>query len=298
MLNNLNEYSKNEAFSMLLQPNCGWESSILRVNRLDYVTRDLFLTGTVNVQMDLDGLLATVNSNHDDWNLVSSLDRYLTETIYCHPKIETIRSLFIRLLSDHLIKKKLDVERLFGLGTQKPYSDEDVIRTLVKSAAGKELFNFDIRSRWNEWEIRTATDPESSPYETATEITGHDKTYLTAPFSNKVFCYKPAKMHHLNFATKIGSNGDRPKLRSVVKMIRSIARAQKPFLSFDDLANALWESISGHKVKHKLWDVAELLSKQGIVDGGPINTIRKASAVVHRSSGWSLTLGTLFSRQQ
>ncbi|MDD5092793.1 MAG: hypothetical protein PHV74_00210 [Dehalococcoidia bacterium] len=279
-------FSEEESFKILVAPDCLWDYSIYNLSRLDFIVRDLAFAGTLGIQLDVDNLVSAANEDHPDWKLLNSLNRHLLDTLYESIEAQTASILFQRALADILIRGKITLEALFGIGSK--FDDADLIDIMQRTAAGREAFESDRRKSWRAWPISTYIDKERVPCELEREITGHDKGHLSRHTSARATCFKLRQDHMLAIAMSHQSLADRPGATAFVKLCRSVLNKQYPRLVPSQLTNALIEGLVDRKCQHGLVSAAERLSKSGV----GLETLRKAANVINsRASGHSEVSG-------
>lgn len=254
-------FSEQEAYKMLICPQCKWNRAIERLNRLDYVCRDLAYTGRLRVQFDVDNMVAQVNSeDYEDWNLLKQFDEYLIDTTYANSNIQAFSAIFQRALASLLINGEINLEQLFGIDPGCYYSDEDLKSKLVRHKLGRELFDKTLSKGWICWDVSTWLDKNRTPYEIESSLTGMKKTYLSAPSDTKIICYKAIQPHKLYLGIRYNGNNDRPEIKGIVRIIRSILRKQYPLLDSGKLISILAEALCGVKIEHNLPGIIERLA--------------------------------------
>jgi len=254
-------FSEQEAYKMLICPQCKWNKIIERLNRLDYVCRDLAYTGRLRVQFDIDNMVAYVNSDdYEDWNLLEQFDKYLIDTTYANNNVQAFSAIFQRALATLFMNDKVDLGQLFGIDPNKYYSDEGLKSIIVKHKLGRELFDDELRKGWTTWDISTLLDKDKTPYEIESSLRGTKKTYLSTPSNTKIICYKAIQPHRLYLGIRYNGSNDRPEAKGIVKIIRSILNRQYPLLDSEKLINILVEALCGAKIQHDLPKIIECLA--------------------------------------
>lgn len=254
-------FSEQEAYKMLICPQCKWNRAIERLNRLDYVCRDLAYTGRLRVQFDVDNMVAQVNSeDYEDWNLLKQFDKYLIDTTYANSNIQAFSAIFQRALASLLINGEINLEQLFGIDPGCYYSDEDLKSKLTRHKLGRELFDKTLSKGWICWDISTWLDKNRTPYEIESSLRGMKKTYLSAPSDTKIICYKAIQPHKLYLGIRYNGNNDRPEIKGIVRIIRSMLRKQYPLLDSGKLISILAEALCGVKIEHNLPGIIERLA--------------------------------------
>lgn len=277
-----NKYAEQEAYKMLLCPGCKWDKTIHKLNQLDYVVRDLAFAGTVNVQLDVDGLIASANREHPDWNLIETLDKYLLDTLYGKSETQTQSALFQRAMASLLIDNKVQLESLFGTDLNNTLTDEKMKQLLCKRRVGKEFFDDNIRSHWKTWIINTSLENDKSPYDIEKDLAGTTKTYLMVPTWNRVFVHKLMQNNRLGLSICHNGAELRPKVRAFIKVFRRILQKQYPFIDTKAFYLAIWEGLLDRKVQHALDDS---VSRLGDLSSSIESYLQKAASIVKNRSG-------------
>ncbi len=271
-------FSEQEAYKMLICPQCKWNRIIKRLSRLDYVCRDLAYTGRLRVQFDIDNMVAYVNSDdYEDWNLLEQLDEYLIDTTYANNNMQAFSAIFQRALANLLINDRIDLGQLFGIDPRKYYSDEGLKSIIVKYKLGRELFNEELREGWITWNISTSLDKDKTPYEIESSLRGMKRTYLSTPSNTKIICYKAIQPNKLHLGIKYNRNNDRPEAKGILKIIRSILKKQYPLLDSEKLINILVEAVCGVKIEHNLPKIIECLAP---LSSKHLSEIKKVANIV------------------
>lgn len=288
--------SEPEVFKMLLAPDCAWDRPVRNLLRLDFIVRDLAFTGTLAVQLDIDSLVAAANEEHSDWSLLERLGDYMSETLYETLEAQMASVLFQRALAAMLIKRKIELEALFGVDVNTALSDDDLCAMMKKTASGREVFDPALRRSWRAWRINTFIDRSFTPCDIERKITGYKKGYLSQHSSRRATCFKLRQNHWLALAISHQGRASRPAATAFVKLCRSILKNQYPQLIPHHLTGALFEGLLDRSCEYRLDDAVATLSTLPI----DLDTLRKAADVVNKrvsasakpsSGGFSYKIG-------
>lgn len=275
---NLLGFSEPEAFKLLVAPGCAWERSIRNLTRLDFIVRDLAFAGTLGIQLDVDTLVGAADEDHADWKLLSSLSRYMSETLYESIEAQTASILFQRTLARFLINGRVSLEELFGIDLDPALNDESLRTVMLRAAASREVFEGNRRKSWRAWSIDTFIDEKRIPCELEQEITAYKKGHLSQHTTNRVTCFKMRQDHMLAIAISHQSLANRPAAKGFVKLCRSVLANQYPKLVPGQLIDALFEGLIDRLCQHGLKSAAERLGCLPV----RLKTLRKAADVVNR----------------
>jgi len=271
-------FSEPEAFNLLVAPDCKWIRPVGNLIRMDFIVRDLAFAGTLGIQLDVDSLVSAANLDDPDWGLLSSLARYLRETVYESLEAQTASVLFQRALAAMLIRKKVRLEQLFGIDISEALSDDELSAKMKRTAAGREVFDRDRRRSWRAWRINTFIDPETLPCGVEGSITGYRQGHLSHHTSVRATCFKMREKHSLAIAMSHRGPGGRPSAKAFVKLCRSILKKQYPLVYPWDLIDALFEGLLDRSCEHRLHEVSAQLSKLGL----RVQQLRRAANVVNK----------------
>jgi hypothetical protein len=281
-------FSEPEAIKMMVAPGCEWAPRIRNLSRLDFIVRDLAFAGTFGIQLDVDNLVAAANAPHPDWKLLGSLNTYMWDTLYESLSAQTASVLLQRALADLLIKGKVKLEELFGLDLDAALSDDDLRELVERRPAGREVFDFAMRTAWRAWPINTYIDPQRLPCELEKGITGHNQSHLTRHTSSRATCLKLRQDHTLAIAIRHQGLANRPKAKAFVKLCRSVLNHQYPKLVSQQLTSALFDGLVDRHCEHGLDAAVERLSGLAV----QLPTLRRAANVVNgRASGKTRVVG-------
>jgi hypothetical protein len=232
-------YSEAEMFKMLIAPNCQWIIPIRRLNRLDFIIRDLAFAGTFGIQMDVDNLVGSANTEHHDWNLLVSLSKYMSDTLYESKQAQTLSVLYQRALAALFIKNKLSVDELFGIHVGQYLSDDRLVNNVKRTSLGQAVFDKAQRQSWQSWEISTFVDNKLSPFEIEQKITGQKKGFLLSHNSKRATCFKMRKKDTLAIAISHQDINNRPRAKTFLKLCRSLLNQQYPLLNLSIFPTSL-----------------------------------------------------------
>jgi len=273
-------FSEPEVLKMLVSPECLWDQTFYRLNRLDYVVRDLTFAGTLSIRVDIDGLIASAGQNHPDWELLRYLDSYLEMKLYESVPAQTASVLFQRSLADMLLSGKLSIKNLFGFDTGSDFGDERLANFLMQNKAGREVFTQEIQGAWRTWPISCFVDSKHTPCEVEQEITGQTKLHLSSHTRNRVTCLTLAKDNYLGLSMCHLDQATRPAARTFIKLCRSILLKKYPRLNSEHLTAALYEGLINRPCEHGLTAAAERYAQLEI----PQNTLQGAAEVIRKRS--------------
>jgi len=245
-------YSEPETFKMFLYQNCKWDKPISRLNRMDFIVRDLAVTGTANIHLDVDGLISTADKGRHDWSLLKALEKYLENRLYASVENQTTSMLFHRLLADHLIKDRISIQSVFGLNETATMNDNELKSYLCRYSAGREIFDENLRQSWVTRTIRTALPEHKLPYEIEQDLTGQRKGHLTAHMRTRIACQKMHQNNIIGVSICYRDGNVRPNAKSVIKTFRSILKKQHPQLDSRELTVAVFEFLFGKKIDQNL----------------------------------------------
>jgi hypothetical protein len=274
------------AFNILIDHQCEWINCCERMNRLDYVVRDLNFGGRLGVTLDVDRLVAGANNDEDpDWRLIQSLDFYLTETLYTSFQRQTEAVIFQRTLAELLIKRKVSLEMLFGIDPNNYLTDDDLKEIICRVSQGKELFNPLYRKDWQTWCIRAAVDRHNPPYQLEQKLAGKRKAtaILSEPSKKRIISYqlyRPTDAPLLGFAIRHRDTADRPDVGDFLQACVRMLSVMYPRINMDDVFKALCEGLCGQQIRYGLDKAAQFLSK---VDFPDKKLLQKASRFLNRS---------------
>ena len=275
---NLLGFSEAEAFKLLVAPGCRWGRSIRNLRRLDFIVRDLAFAGTVGIQLDVDTLVGAADEDHADWELLSSLSRYMSDTLYESIEAQTASVLFQRALAELLIRGKISLEELFGIDLERALNDESLRTLMMRSAIGREVFDGNRRESWRAWPINTFIEKNSIPCELERQITSYDKGHLSHHTSTRATCFKMRQDHMLAIAISHQSLAARPAAKAFVKLCRSVLATQYPRLASGQLIDALFEGLVDRRCQYGLKSATERLGRLPI----QLKLLRNAANVVNR----------------
>lgn len=254
------------SLNILLNPENEWRQTCNRLVKLDYVVRDLSLTGRLGITVDVDRLIASPKEKRDpDWRLIDSLSRYLTETLYTSPTRQTESAIFQRTLADLLIKKKVSLGELFGLDPNNYLTDDGLKRIVIKHRQGRELFDVAIKANWKTWRVDARVDHDKAPLllERKMEGTKQGQGILTLPSKKNVIAYQSSDPDRLGvlFSMRHKDNSDRPEPANVLDTCVRIIKALYPDFNVSSVHQIIGESLSGRSIQHGLSKAMEHLSK-------------------------------------
>jgi hypothetical protein len=260
--NNPIGFSQPEAFKMLVCSECKWNSAIENLGRLDYVVRDIAFAGTLGIHVDIDGLIALVEEDLYDWDLIKTLENYLQDTLYEDYEIQIGSILYQRALADLLIKKKISIETLFGMDSELNLDDNALIKIIQKTKAGAEVFNPDILNSWDTWPIAMYLPPTQVPSIIEKSITKQSTNgHLTGHLHNRATCFKMTQDHTLGLAICHRDLANRPTPYSFVILCQRILLQQYPNVNTEQLNKALFEGLIAKDCDHKILDTIKRLAE-------------------------------------
>jgi hypothetical protein len=271
-------YSETEATKMLVAPTCEWDNPVRNLDRLDYIVRDLALAGTMGIQLDVDNLVAEVNTPHLDWKLLRSLSAYLSETRYESTQAQMTSMLFQRALAPLLITHKVTLETLFGLGSSSALSDQTLSARIRRTKSGREVFEDRLRLAWRPYEIETDVDSKRTLYDFETTTSTSKKTVLSQHTRIKVMSYKTLKPNQIAIAMRYLDHNERPSAYAIVKLCHNILKRQYPRLSSQDLTSVMYGCLLDYKSQNKL---AEAITRLSSLESC-LEYLPAAANVVHR----------------
>lgn len=274
-------FSKAEALKMSIASQCDWNQAFYRLDRLDYIVRDLAFAGTLGIQVDVDGLIACADEEHPDWSLLKYLENYLKNTLYESIEVQTTSVLFQRALAASLLSGKVSLEDLFGLDPASAIDDAGLAKLLQKKEAGREVFYHDRRNAWRTWPIKCFVDPEHMPCEVETSITGRAKQHLSDHIRTRVTCLRLTQEHSIGLAVCHQDQARRPAAKSFVRLCRSALAKKYPQLDPGNLTTVLFEGLVGLTCEHALGEATERLANLTI----PQAVLQGAARVVNRREG-------------
>ncbi len=289
-------FSDAETIKMLASPECSWDYVFYRLNRLDYVVRDLAFAGTLGIRVDIDGLISASDRDHPDWELLRYLDKYLESTIYESIQSQTDSILFQRALANLLLSEKISLESLFGINTALDVDDDKLADTLGKTQAGREVFDHDLRSAWQTWPVNCFVDSQLAPCSVEQIITGRPKQHLVAHTRTKVTCMRMNEDHSLGLSMCYLDQVKRPAAKAFIKLCRSILLKKYPQLNPEHLTTALYEGLINRTCEHGLKKAskrcADLQISEGILRGAADVVNKRADIAPQRPANLSIRIGS------
>jgi len=278
-------FDLGKAFKILLDPESKWDSAVRRLNRLDFVVRDLTFTGRIGITLDVDRLVAAANQSEDpDWKLIQSLDGYLTDTLFASAERQTESAIFQRSLVELLIDRKVSLGKLFGIDADDCYSDDDLKRIVQSRKQGKELFDATARRSWTTWTIRAATEEASPPSVLEKDLSGRRTSIgiLSDPAKRRLIVHKMVQTNRIAVAMMHGGSLDRPSPADFLRTCQRVSHATRPRLIVSELHQVIGEGLCGRNIKHGL--------ANGLADLVPISpsdetTLKGAANYLGRSAG-------------
>ncbi len=273
-------FSEPEALKMLVSPECSWDQVFSRLNRLGYVVRDLAFAGTLGIQVDVDGLIASVDQHHPDWHLLEFLESYLKITLYENIHAQTASILCQRALAALLLLGKISLGDLFGIDPASAMNDETLAKLLQRTRAGREVFDPELRTAWRTWPIECFVDPRRTPSEVEKTITGQTKLHLSSHTRTRVTCLKLVQDNSLGLAMCHRDQAKKPAAKAFIKLCRSILLREYPRLAPGGLTTALYEGLVDRTCEHGLKAAVERYGKLPVAEG----ILQGAAEVVNRRS--------------
>ncbi len=272
-------FDRRAALDILVNPESEWDDKIVRLNCLDAVVRDLTFTGRMNLVLDVDRLVATVNVDDPMWGLLESLGKYLTATMYASPERQMESALFQRALAERLTNGAVSLEELFGIDHRDCLSDDDLKARMLRTTLGKQIFDQEIRQGWHTWHIRAAIDKEKPPCTTEMELLSQKsrRTYLSSPSRQKVLCYKMLGGDALGLAIRHRGNVDRSTPATFLRVCRALSLHQHAVVNPSDLFQATSEAIIGRRITHAIDSMITLLSDLEL----ETDALKRAANYVH-----------------
>jgi len=261
----------DKALEILINPESEWDEPVRRLNRLDYVVRDLSFSGRLGVIVDVDHLVETVNEPSDyDWLIIIQLRKYLTEILYESAERQTQSVIFQRTLAKLLTREKFTISQLFGIDPGNCLNDEDVKKIVKKNVQGGELFNANIRGSWSTWMIKCALDEDIPPIETERVLSGQKKrqssSLLYDAHSRKLICYKMRQKNYLGIAMCYRDESFRPDPFRLVSYSKRLIDRMYPRIDVGTIRKYIFESMMGCEVSHELGQCASVLADLDMED--------------------------------
>ena len=268
----------HKAILILIDPETEWDNPIRRLNRLDFVVRDLHLTGRIGITLDVDRLVANVNFPDDpDWQLIRQLNGYLVNTLYESVQRQTESTIFRRTLANLLINGGIDIESLFGIDPGNFISDYDLIRRIHGRKQGKELFQDEVRKAWQTWTIRCDVDQEHPPLILEQKLSGRRRgtAILSDPSTKRLITHQLTQLDTIAISIRHRDASDRLTPSDFLQSCKRIADTMYPTLNVLDLHRALVEGLCGCLAKNGLYEASRTI---GNID--PIDlSVQKAAAL-------------------
>ncbi|HUU29434.1 MAG TPA: hypothetical protein VM123_16650 [archaeon] len=269
-----------KAILILIEPENEWDHAMRRLNRLDFVVRDLHLTGRIGITLDVDRLVANVNQEDDpDWLLIRQLNDYLEMTLYESEEHQTQSAVFQRTLAELLINKSIGLEQLFGVDANDYISDEDVSRMIKKRKQGRELFDSEVRKGWKTWTINGAVEIDRPPLILERRLAGRRQgnAILTDPSKKRVMVHQLSQPNSIAFSIRHRDASDRPEPKEFLQACKRIEVEMYPDFDVSDLHRTLMEGLCGCSIENSLFDRASNLGCLSIPDA---NIERAASKYI------------------
>ncbi|MEN6521150.1 MAG: hypothetical protein ABFD46_08380 [Armatimonadota bacterium] len=253
-------FAEAEAFKIMICPGCEWGGMVRKLNTLDSVVRDLAFSGTVSIQLDVDGLLADVEFARD-WSLVNVLNDYLIDSLYSKLETQTAVALYQRVVADLMTKRKLGLEELFGIDAGTALSEDDLFETMYRNKFGKEVFQSELRTGWSTWEVAASVDKQRTAAEIEMEfLLKKSANYLHAPFKSRVFCHKLSKANSLAVSVCHRSLVERPSSYDFAVTCDKLIENRYPAINPNHVISLVFEGIIGKPIKHGLSEYPKSLA--------------------------------------
>ena len=266
------------AILILIDPNSEWDKTIRRLHQLDYVVRDLHLTGRIGIILDVDRLVANVNFPEDpDWLLIKQLEQYLVKNLYESTNRQTESVIFQRTLAHILINKRISLTSLFGINPQYYLSDKELIKEVRRLKQGDDLFNYGIRRYWQTWVIKGAVNEDQPPLIIERKLSGRRKgsTILFDPSSKRIITHQLTQPHRIALSIRHRDASDRPTPSAFIQACKKIAEGMYPSYEILDLHKAMLEGFFGCGIKHNLHDVVVDLGNIELGDYHELGAVAK-----------------------
>lgn len=273
-------FSWSKAILILIDPESKWNDAMRRLARLDYVVRDLHLTGRIGVTLDVDRLIANVNQADDpDWLLVKHLNSYLERTLYESVEHQTESAIFRRTMASLLISRKVNLTELFGTDVGNYLSDEAVVRLFHSRKQGKELFNDEIRYAWQTWRINGTVQEGIAPLKLERRLSGRRQgnAILTDPSNKRIIVYQLRQPNSIALSIRFRDASDRPSPSDFFHACKRFEDELFPLYQVSDLHRTLVEGLCGCRVINGLYVASKLLSQ---VNVGDTSILSKAAKFV------------------
>lgn len=289
---------------ILLNPKSEWDDICERLNRLDFVVRDLNFTGRLGVSLDVDRLVANPGMKNDpDWDLIQKLADYLKKTLYTAPRHQTETKLFQRTLADLLLKNKVSLDNLFGISGADYLTDDDLEKVIRKKPQGKELFEPSVRSGWETWAIAGDVESEKPPTILEQKLIGRrdSKAILIEPHHTKIIAYqlsKPTQRPGIGIAIRHRDASDRPNARDFLMTCHRAVEALYPWVAISNIHKAIGEGFCGKKINIGFREIFSELGQLPLTNDKPLKELSKylskKSTVNITESGISLGFEDFF----
>lgn len=260
------QFKYSEAFNILINPLCKWNEVIENINKLDYVSRDSVYIG-MRINFDIDNILAYANKaehSKNYWDILNYCNTILTKTTYADYNMQTHSGIFQRTLADLLIAGDINLEQLFGMGSNS-LNDKELKEIICKKKKKtckliKELFNPETRGKWHTWNLKIFQDLEENNFQIENLFTNIKQTHkknITDFTQTKIIAYKSTiNKNELCYSIRC-DDSEKPDLKRVMKII------SRNYCKFDPLDSMkfLTEFITGFKIKHKLLEIVDFLGE-------------------------------------
>ena len=266
------------AILILIDPNSDWDKPIRRLHQLDYVVRDLHLTGRIGIILDVDRLVANVNLPEDpDWLLIRQLDYYLVNNLYEAANRQTESAIFQRTIAQILINKKISLTNIFGTDPQNYLSDAEFIQVVRKRKQGSELFDLGVRQYWKTWVIRGAVNKDRPPLFLERKLSGRRKgnTLLNDPSCKRIIAHQLTQPHRIALSIRHRDASDRPTPSAFIQACKKVAEVMYPSYEILDVHKAMLEGLFGSDIKHNLHEVVVDLSNIELADYRGLGAVAK-----------------------
>jgi len=275
-------FNEGLAFDILLNPKSEWTYRCDRINRLDYVVRDLSFSGRLSINLDVDRLLAQINDYDDpDWQLVDNLDYYLTHNLFATPEHQLESQIFRRSLADCLVNNKITIEKLFGLDTNEYFTDENLIKVLQNTKLSKNLFNSSDQKNWSSWHITAEIKKRKHPIETEFSLSNRKKLSAICKDHSEKSLIAFQDMLDKGIYVGMYHRGSEkcPTPSEFLQLCKKSVSEFYPRINVTDYHKVVSEGLSGRTIK---CDLSPMIKQLSTVQPDDFSLFQKASEYICR----------------
>jgi len=271
------------ALNIMANRNCHFFKQLLRLDKLDYVLRDLTYTGTAQLQCNTNSLVR--NLSDPMWDVVRHM-----ETHYLKPEVYESRECAVR---SALLTKSLAAEFVKSPGLfidflepdsdrgSKVCTDEKVRKTYEKRKAFQGLFEPGEGPFTQVWEIPCLKQADATDIEQ--EITSYRKGIFQYPSNTDVLVLPDPTGYRLLFSVNDGEKTE-PSLSYLAKWTRRFCQQHPASPNPPQVLSPMLEHLIGRRLKEPDCEPVIRSISHYLRGHGNVKRLFKFVRVVHQAA--------------